>query len=128
MTIPKTPCPVGGLVPWTNGLWPIASHKPHPVLGWLYVIHEKRKDAGLIIWANVCQEEIVQAMEAVAHFKVGATVELGPFQRRRILGRKWDFAKGGFKYLIDGNRPGTTFTLEEQALIERIREATERAA
>ena len=84
--------------------------------------------AGLVIWANVSQEEIVYAMEAVAHYKVGATVELGPFQRRTILQRKWNFEQGGFKYLIEGNRPGSEFALEEQALIQRIRAATEKAA
>ena len=128
ITVPKTPCPVGGLVPWVTGIWPIASRKPHPVFGWLYVLHEKRPDTGLVIWANVSQEEIVHGMAEVAKYKVHAAVELGPFQRRRILSRKWNFEKGRFTYFLEGNRPGRDFAMDEEQLTERIRAATEQAA
>jgi len=128
MTVPKTPCPVGGLVPWMNGRWPIASRKEHPLFGWLYVIHEKRNDLGLVIWANVSQEDVVRQMEAAALFRVGALLELGPMMNRRIVQRKWNFQKGAFTYLLEGSRPGREFPMEEEDLLVRMKDAQEKTA
>ena len=94
MRVPKTPCPNQGLVPFWNGIYPIITKKPHPVLGWLYTIHAKAKDQALVIHYNVSQEDIVKEIELFCTFKVGDSVELGPFNRRSILGRKWDFGRG----------------------------------
>jgi hypothetical protein len=128
MKVPKTPCPVGGKVPWVNGVWPIASRKQHPVLGWLYVIHEKRSGDGLVIWANVSQEDIVKKMEEVARYKPGMLLDLGGSQKRRVLGRKWHFERATFFYLIEGKRGGESFTLDEVQLTARIKGATESVA
>lgn len=119
MNVPTTPCPVGGKVPWQSGIWPIVHRKPHPVFGWLYTIHEK--SGHLTVWANVSQEDIVRKMEAVARFRVNAMVELGPLQRRRILQRKWNFEKGVFTYLIEGNHAGRDFAVEEDRLVEQVK-------
>lgn len=125
MTVPNTPCPTGGLVPWEGGIWPIASSKPHPVFIWVYVIHVKRKDGPLVIWANVSQEEIVRGMAQVARFAVNSTVELGPFKRRTITARKWDFQRGMMCYRLAGDRPGRDHAMFETDLLERIKAAEE---
>lgn len=126
--LPQSACPVGGLVPWMNTRCPIASCKPHPVFGWLYVLHEKRNTEGLVIWVNVSQEEIVEAMRATARYAVGDLVELGPCLSRRIRARKWNFSTGSFTYLIEGAREGRDFAMDEAQLTERIRAAAERPA
>lgn len=123
MKLPTTPCPVGGKVPWQNGIWPIVSRKEHPVLRWLYCIHQKHN--GLIIWANVSQEDIVRNMNEVALFKVHQTVYLGPFQQRTILQRKWDFERGCFVYFLEGNRPGREFAFSEAQLVEKVKAVEE---
>ena len=74
MRIPKTPCPVHGLVPFWNGIYPIVSKKPHPVLLWLYTIHAKAVDQALVIHYNVSQEDIVKEIELFCKFKIGDTV------------------------------------------------------
>ena len=123
MRIPKTPCPVHGLVPFWNGIYPIISKTPHPVLLWLYTIHAKAKDQALIIHYNVSQEDIVKEIELFCKFKIGDTVELGPFNRRSILGRKWDFGKGTMIYLLEGNRAGRDLAMEQAELVRRIEAA-----
>ena len=91
MRIPKTPCPVHGLVPFWNGIYPIISKTPHSVLLWLYTIHAKAADQALVIHYKVSQEDIVKEIELFCKFKIGDTVELGPCNRRSILDRRWGF-------------------------------------
>lgn len=121
LSIPKNPCPVGGLVRWMNGTWPIVNRSPHPVLGWLYVIHEKRHGDGLVIWANVSQEELVREMEKHARFRVGTHVRLGPMTSRTIVARKWNFITGTMCYKLEGGRPGRELVLDQEELLERIK-------
>ena len=60
----------------------------------------------------------------VCKFRViGDTVELGPFNRRSILGRKWDFGKGTMIYLLEGNRAGRDLAMEQAELVLRIEAA-----
>ena len=125
MRVPKTPCPIQGLVPFWNGIYPIITKKPHLVLGWLYTIHAKAKDQALIIHYNVSQEDIVKEIELFCTFKVGDTVELGPFNRRSIVGRKWDFGRGTMIYLLEGNRAGRDLPMEQEELVRRIEAAGE---
>lgn len=120
MKVPATPCPVGGLVPWMGGVWPIVSRKEHPVLGWVYVLHAQPPDGAPVMWANVAQEEIVRAMEATAQYKVHSTVELGRFKQRSILARKWNFKKGTMVYRIEGNRDNNYSLMTEAELIAAI--------
>jgi len=126
MRIPKTPCPIQGLVPFWNGIYPIISKRPHPVLVWLYTIHAKAADQALVIHYNVSQEDIVKEIELFCKFKIGDTVELGPFARRGIVGRKWNFQTGTMVYVLEGNRPGRELSMDQQELIRRI-EAAQRA-
>ena len=127
-SIPKTPCPVGGLVPWMRGSHPIMSRKPHPVLGWLYTIDQKEKDRPRCFHYNVSQEEIVKEMDLTARFKIGDAVQLGPLAMRRIIARKWDFERGMFKYSVEGTRPAREWTLLEEEVERRIKGATEESA
>ncbi len=127
-SIPKTPCPVGGLVPWMRGIWPIINRKPHPVLLWLYAIDEKAVDRPRCFHYNVSQEDIVKEMDLSAKFKVGDTVQIGAFSVRRILGRKWDFERGMFKYTVEGARPDRSWTMLEEEVERRIKGATEEHA
>ena len=128
LSIPKTPCPVGGLVPWMAQLCPIKAKKPHPVYGWVYTIHEKRKEMGLVIWANVSQEEIVQEMDRFASFKPGVDVQIGAWNTRKVLARKWDFEKGTMIYTVSGSREGKHWTMDQEQLLARINAATEEHA
>ena len=128
MSIPKTPCPVKGLVPWARGVYPIVWRSAHPVLGWVYTIHEKTKDAGLQIHWNVSQENIVRSMEAFAMFKPNQLVQLGPMVRRRIMARKWSFERGTFYYLIEGAQRGKQWSIEQNELLQRIKVAEEEHA
>jgi len=121
LSIPKNPCPVGGLVRWMNGTWPIVNRSAHPVLGWLYVIHEKRNVEGLVIWANVSQEELVREMDRHARFQVGDRVRLGPMVRRAIVARKWNFGTGTMCYKLEGARPGREHVLDQEELLARIK-------
>lgn len=121
LAIPKNPCPVQGLVPWAGGVWPIQWRGPHPVLLWLYTIHEKLPERGLQIHWNVSQEQIVRAMLERAAFKPGDSVQLGPMARRRILQRKWSFERGSFYYLIEGARAGREWSMGEEELLKRIK-------
>ena len=105
MQVPKTPCPIEGLVPWWGGIYPIRAKRAHPVLIWLYTIHTKAPDQAMTIHYNVCQEEIVREIDLRCQFKIHDTVELGPFARRTILGRRWDFLKGDVIYALEGSRP-----------------------
>ncbi|MBK9175732.1 MAG: hypothetical protein IPM46_05215 [Flavobacteriales bacterium] len=123
MTVPGNPCPIGGLVPWARGIWPIRWRGPHPVLLWLYTIHEKQEHQPLHIHWNVSQADIVRAMEERAAFKPRQMVQLGPMVRLRILKRKWSFERGCFFYLIEGARQGREWSLEEEELIKRVRGA-----
>jgi len=120
MRIPKTPCPIAGLVPFWNGIYPIISKKPHPVLLWLYTIHAKATDQALVIHYYVSQADIVKEIELFCKFKVGDTVQLGPFNRRSILGRKWDFRTGTMIYVLEGNRAGRDLPMEQEELVRRI--------
>lgn len=120
MAIPTTPCPVKGLVPWANGIWPIAWRGPHPALGWVYTIHEKLVDRGLQIHWNVSQADIVKAMENFALYRPHQLVQLGPLLRCRIIGRRWNFDQGTFYYLVEGGRAGQRWSIAQDDLIERI--------
>lgn len=128
LSIPKTPCPVGGLIPWMGGLWPIAGRRAHPVFIWLYTIHEKRPDMGLVIWANISQEEIVREMGLFARFKPGDRVRIGSWDARKVLSRKWDFDKGTMHYSIEGMRAGKELTMDQDQLLARIKAAAEETA
>ena len=123
MAIPKTPCPVHGLVPWAGGTWPIAWRGPHAVLAWVYTIHAKAPDRGLEIHWNVSQADIVRAMEERARFRPGQFVQLGPMAQRRILARKWSFERGLFHYMVEGSRPGRSWSIAEDELLQRIQGA-----
>ncbi|MBK7946937.1 MAG: hypothetical protein IPJ85_17255 [Flavobacteriales bacterium] len=125
MSIPKTPCPVGGLVPWSRGVWPIQWRGPHAVLHWVYTIHEKPPNGPLHIHWNVSQADIVRAMETLAAYKPGDHVQLGPVVRRRILQRKWSFERGCFFYRIEGARTGREWSLSEVELLERMKAVVE---
>ena len=126
MRIPKTPCPIQGLVPFWNGIYPIVTKKPHPVLVWLCTIHAKAVDQALVIHYNVSQEDIVKEIELFCKFKVGDSVELGPFNRRSILGRKWDFGRGTMIYLLEGNRAGRDLSMVQTEVVG-LMEAARRA-
>jgi hypothetical protein len=128
LSIPKTPCPVRGLVPWMGGLWPIASRKAHPMLGWLYVIHEKRDNMGLVIWANVSQEEVVREMDKFARFRPGSPVRIGAWNTRKVLTRKWDFERGTMVYTIEGPREGRPWQADQDQLLARIKATEEEHA
>ena len=128
LSIPRSPCPVGGLIPWMGGLWPIAGRKPHPVFIWLYTIHEKRKDMGLVIWANTSQEEIVREMGAFARFKPGDQVRIGSWNTRKVMARKWNFDTGTMTYTIEGNRDGRQWVMDQDQLLARIKAAEEETA
>ncbi len=128
LAIPKNPCPVQGLVPWAGGVWPIQWRGPHPVLLWLYTIHEKLPERGLQIHWNVSQENIVRSMEAFAMFKPNQLVQLGPMVRRRIMARKWSFESGSFYYLIEGAQRGKQWSIEQNELLQRIKVAEEEHA
>lgn len=121
MAIPTTPCPVKGLVPWANGIWPIAWRGPHPVLGWVYTIHEKLVDRGLQIHWNVSQADIVKAMDAFALYKPLQAVQLGPLVRCRIIARKWSFERGTFFYVVEGERPGQRWSIAQEDLVQRAK-------
>ncbi len=120
MAIPKTPCPVRGLVPWGQGIWPIVWRGPHPVLGWIYTIHEKPEHGPLQVHWNVSQADIVRAMEAFAAFKPHQRVPLGPTAHGRIVARKWSFERGSFFYLIQGARAGSQWSVEQSELLQRV--------
>ncbi|MEO7081317.1 MAG: hypothetical protein ABIY71_07300 [Flavobacteriales bacterium] len=120
LSIPKTPCPVQGLVPWMGAVWPIVYRSVHPVFGWLYTIHEKAADRSLCIHYNVSQEDIVKAMEAFATFKRGQYVKLDREGRRCIMGRKWNFESGTFIYKVEGAREGREWSVEQGELEKRI--------
>lgn len=134
MSIPETPCPIGGLVPWRTGIWPIKHRRQHPVLRWLYTIHEKDEQRALVIHFNVSQEDIVRAMNEFAKFKVKDAVHIHATRTLFIQKRRWDFKRGTMWYLIgDGQNPGSgpggkTWPVEQQALIDRIQRITEQAA
>lgn len=128
MSIPKNPCPVRGLVPWARGVWPIVWRGSHPVLIWVYTIHEKPKDAPLNIHWNVSQADIVKKMDEVAKYKPNQHVQLGPMNRRRIIARKWSFERGMFFYLIEGSREGREWSMAEDELEKRIHAAEEEHA
>ncbi len=128
LSIPNTPCPVGGLVPWMGGLWPIAGRRPHPVFIWLYTIHEKREDMGLVIWANTSQEDVVREMDKFARFKPGDQVRLGTWGTRKVMARKWDFDKGTMRYIIEGMRKGKTWVADQEQLLQRLKAAEEEHA
>ena len=114
--LPLKPCPVGGLVPWMGALCPIRSAQEHPTLGWLYRIDEQREGGALVCWCNITQQEIVAAMNTWAKFKVGQAVHIGAFSPRYIRGRKWDFRRGTFLYMIEGNREGREEWMDEEGL------------
>ena len=128
MAIPKTPCPLQGLVPWAGGVWPVVFRSPHPVFGWLYTIHEHQVGEGLRIHWNVSQEQIVKAMEDFATFKKDEYVRLGRTGRRRIEARKWSFEKGTFFYRVEGAREGRGWSVEQSELEKRIVAAEEENA
>ena len=90
------------------------------MLVWLYTIHARTPYDGLVIHHNVSQEDIVREIDLRCKFRVGATVELGPFARRRITKRRWDFAKGDVLYFIEGAREGREWSVGQEELIRRI--------
>jgi len=118
LSIPKTPCPVDGLVQWMGQRCPIKNRKEHSVFGWLYTVHH-RNGSALVVWANVSQEDVVREMERTAKFKIGDTVQIGPFVARRIIGRKWDFESGAFRYTVEGSRPDQNWVVDEDELLAR---------
>jgi len=120
MAIPTTPCPVKGLVPWANGIWPIMWRGPHPVLGWVYTIHEKAPDRALQIHWNVSQADIVRSMEHVALYVPDQLVQVTPLKRCRIRARKWDFDRGTFFYIVEGSRSGSEWIVPQEELRQRI--------
>ena len=115
-SLPQAACPVGGLVPWMGQLCPIRTAVPHPALGWLYRIDEQREGGALVCWCNITQQEVVAAMNAHAKFRVGQAVHIGAFSPRYIRGRKWDFRRGCFLYIIEGNRDGREVWMDEEGL------------
>ena len=115
-SLPRTACPIGGLVPWMGQLCPILGAKPHPTLGWLYRIDDQREGNANVRWCNVTQQEVVAAMNACAKYKVGQAVHIGAFSPRYIRGRKWDFRRGCFLYIIEGNREGREEWMDEEGL------------
>lgn len=125
MKVPKTPCPVGGQVPWMNGVYPILSKREHPVLIWLYTISVKRPDSALVIHYNVSQEEIVACIEAHCTYRKGQVVELGPLRRCRVLAMKWHFELGAVIYKLEGDRPDRSFYIQQEELMRRIATANE---
>ena len=70
-SIPKTPIPFHGRILWKNLIARIEARKEHPVLGWLYTIHEQQLGGALVIWCNITQAEVVAEMDAFARWKVG---------------------------------------------------------
>lgn len=61
-----------------GGIWPITARREHPVVGWLYVIHEQPPDAAHISWNNIGQAESVKAMDAAVVFELRTIVDLPP--------------------------------------------------
>jgi len=76
-------------------------------------------DQAMIIHYNVSQEEIVREIDLRCKFKVHDTVELGPFARRTILGRKWDILKGDVVYALEGSRPDRNVDMDQTEMIRR---------
>ena len=128
-SIPKNPCPLGGLVPWMQGVWPVTSRKPHPVLLWLYTIQEKAEHRPLCMHYNVSQEDVVNTMAAFAAYKIGEVVPVGPYHVRHIKARKWDFHRGTMFYLLeDRGGKGRPVAIEQEELQRRVHAATEEHA
>ena len=100
----------------------------HPTLDWLYRIDEQRDGGALVCWANITQQQIVDAMNAWAKFKVGQAVHIGAFSPRHIRGRTWDFRRGTFLYIIEGNREGPEKWMDEEGVGKLQLEAKERAS
>src|SRR6188768_4246888 len=125
MAIPKTPCPVGGLVPWMGQLCPIEERHQHERLGWMYTLKEQREGGAVVMWRNVSQEDIVKEMDLSAKYRVGDVVEVGAFSARRILRRKWNFIKGCFTYSVEGMREGRDWHMNEDEIERRVSKTTQ---
>lgn len=119
-SIPKTPCPVGGLVPWRQGVRRIEARRAHSVLGWLYSIQEQQFGGALVIWCNVTQGELVTEMDAFARWKVGERVHVSRKHPAKIIARKWNFQSGTFDYHVEGipDQPG--LVMDQERLAARI--------
>lgn len=120
MTTPAAPCPVGGLVPWQGGIWPIVWRGPHPVLQWVYTIHAKPANAALHIHWNVSQADIVQAMADVARYAPRQQLRFPRGAQRIVLARKWSFERGCFFYQLGGTGARRTLQLPEDELHQRL--------
>lgn len=120
MSIPKTPIPVHGKVPWKNVILRIEVRKPHPVFGWVYTIHEPQVGGPLVIWNNVSQQELVMEMEKFGRWRVGEQVKISRQHNTKIIARKWNFDTGTFDYHIDGSPDGKVLVMEQSKLAARI--------
>lgn len=102
------------------------------MVGWLYVIHEQPPDAAHISWNNIGQAESVKAMDAAVVFELRTIVDLPPAglrtgDRRSILARQWNFAKGILEYRLEGSRADIDLRMDEQELIGGIQAAKAKA-
>lgn len=120
MSIPTNPIPVHGKVPWRNVIRRVEARKAHPVLGWVYTIHEPVIDGPLTIWNNVSQQELVAEMEKFGRYRVGEQVKISRKHTTKIVARKWNFNTGTFDYHIDGSPDGQTLVMEQSKLAARI--------
>lgn len=119
-SIPKTPIPVNGLVPWKNLIKRIEARKSHPALGWLYTIHEHLVGGALVIWCNITQQELVMEMDLFARFRVGDAVQISKKHLTKVVARKWNFSTGTFDYHIDGAPDGRKLVMDQDRLAARI--------
>jgi hypothetical protein len=119
-TIPKTPIPVHGRIPWKNLIARIEARKEHPVLGWLYVIHERQAGGAMVIWSNITQEEVVAEMDRFGRYRVGEHVRISRSHITKVVARKWNFTTGTLDYHIDGAPDGRKLVMDQERLAARI--------
>lgn len=119
-SIPTTPIPVHARVPWKNGIRRVEAHRPHPVFGWLYTIHEQQLGGALVIWCNITQKELVHEMDAFGRWKVGEQVRVSRKHPAKVIARKWDFRAGTFNYHISGIPDQPKLVMDQERLAARI--------
>lgn len=119
-SIPKTPIPLHGRVPWRQDIRRIEARRSHPVLGWLYTIYEQQFGGALVIWCNITQEELVREMEVFGRWKVGEQVMISRKHIAKVIARKWNFTTGTFDYHVHGIPDQPKLVMDQGRLAARI--------
>lgn len=92
--------PKHGIVPMFRQLTRIERVNTHPKLGTTYVLHTKDPANGLIIHYNMLPEQILEAINDYAAFKVGQEVRLHRYGSKVIAHRRWSFREGKAYYKV----------------------------